>query len=403
MPSLNNRAFHLLKNEIHKCSKNDALGKLEKKMLLEELEKWHHSSTENSSTSSTPATIEELKTLVTATYPNFSEKVLSEAVKANRSIGVLERIRLTVLGLIGVAILLVGGCGAIGLTIIMLSDNDSESVASKESDSKDVTENHLEKATELLEELEQLVGKVTTPEALALSEKKLQEAKKHLDQLPTSSTVTSTDKVYSGSYKRRKKRRSGNTYYYSTYTTTNPNEEVASLRSRYEQLQAKITDLKAGSARAGTLITVAKQFAFSAAKEGQNSPHTADKWEQIEGLWSQAIDRLQEIPVGSPDYVEAQKLIASYQINSGNIQTRRRIEQESKEALEQANSQIQDLVASIPTDAKSVDHNRNISQIQSVIKQLEKVQNGTTSYSQAQELLKQANNKLNQLSSQLPN
>lgn len=401
MARLNDQAYKILKKEIRKCSKNDALGKLEQKMILEELEKL-----KTATDSSTPANLEELKTLVSATYPNFSEKALLEAAKANRPLGVLGRIKLAVLGVIGVSVLLVGGCGAIGLGLIVMFSDNSESVASKDSNSKDATsistEEHFEKATVLLEESEELVNKVATPADLVLSENKLKEAKIHLDKLPTSSTVTSLEKVYTQPSKRRKKRRSDNSYYYTTYTSSTPNEEVASLRSKYEQLQGKVIELKAGRTRDGKIITAAKQFAFAAATEGQNSPHSSDKWQQIESLWSQAIDRLQEIPVSNPDYIEAQKLLTTYQTNLGNVQTRRKVEQESLEILEQANSQIESLVASIPTDAKSVDHNRNISQIQSIIKQLEKVQNGTTSYLKAQELLLQAKNKLNQLSSQLP-
>jgi hypothetical protein len=44
-----------------------------------------------------------------------------------------------------------------------------------------------------------------------------------------------------------------------------------------------------------------------------------------------------------------------------------------------------------------VDRNRVLSQLQSIINQLEKVQNGTTAYLKAQELLLSANNKLRQL------
>ncbi|MFN6461583.1 MAG: hypothetical protein RMZ41_007000 [Nostoc sp. DedVER02] len=50
-----------------------------------------------------------------------------------------------------------------------------------------------------------------------------------------------------------------------------------------------------------------------------------------------------------------------------------------------------------PVDANDVKHNRVLSQLQSIINQLEKVQNGTTAYLKAQELLLSAKNKLRQL------
>ncbi|WP_292852498.1 hypothetical protein [Nostoc sp. NMS8] len=67
------------------------------------------------------------------------------------------------------------------------------------------------------------------------------------------------------------------------------------------------------------------------------------------------------------------------------------------EALEAAQREIKSLLASIPTDAHDGERNRVLSQLQSIIHQLEKVQNGTTTYLKAQELLLSANNKLRQL------
>jgi hypothetical protein len=403
MPHLNNRAYQILRTEIQKCSGDDPLSQLEQKLLLEELEKLRSSPKENSLTqSSTPASLEELRKIVSTTYPKFSEKALSAAAKANRSLGIWSQIRLTVLVLIGALVLIVGTGGALGLAIILLSSTDSESVASNTSSSKNITsmssEEHLHEATILVEQVEQLINKATTPANLALSEKKLNEAKKHLDELPVSYTVSSSQRIYSRPSKRRSKRRySQEKIYYNESVSNNPNEQFASIRSKFEQMQRQVTELKAESARTGTLISAAKQFAFAAAKSGQNPPHSATRWQQIESLWSQAIDRLEEIPIGNPGYAEGQKLLATYQTNLGTVQTRRRVEKESVEALEQANSQIEYLVASISADAKSVDRNRTISQIQSIINQLEKVQNGTTAYQTAQQLLLSAQNKLKQL------
>jgi hypothetical protein len=402
MPRLNNRAYQILRTEIQKCSGDDPLSQLEQKLLLNELEKLRSFSKENSPQSSTPATLEELRKLVSATYPKFSEKVLSAAAKANCSLGIWGQIQLAVVVFIGAVVVLAGTGGALGLAIIVLSSTDSESVASNASSSKDFTslnsEEHVQEAMVLVEQVEQLVNKVTTPASLALCKKKLNEAKKHLDELPVSYTVSSSQEIYSRRSKRRsKKRYSQQKIYYNQSVSNNQNEQFASIRSRFEQLQAKVTELKAESARTDTSITAAKQFAFAAAKAGQNSPHSAVRWQQIESLWSQAIDRLEAIPTGNSGYLEAQKLLATYQTNLSTVQARRQVEQESVQALEQANGQIEALVASIPADAKSLDRNRTISHIQSIINQLEKVQNGTTTYVKAQELLLSAKNKLKRL------
>ncbi|MEH1818029.1 MAG: hypothetical protein V7L31_02840 [Nostoc sp.] len=65
--------------------------------------------------------------------------------------------------------------------------------------------------------------------------------------------------------------------------------------------------------------------------------------------------------------------------------------------LEAAQREIKSLSASIPTDADDGERNRVLSQLQSIINQLEKVQNGTTTYLKAQELLLSANNKIKRL------
>lgn len=387
MPRLNNRAYQILHKEIQKCAGNDLLNRIEQTLLLEDLEKLR-------SQSGSSATLTELRKLISATYPQFSEKVLSAAAKANTSLGIWGQIRLAVTVILGVSVVLVGACGAFGFAIIWVFSENSESVASNTSSSTDFasmsSEEHFQAATVLVEQVEQSINSVTQPADLALCEKKLNAAKKHVDELPVSSTVSSpvTYSYRSGRSHRRVRR------VYEQQTLYN--EEYASIRSNVEQLQAQITELKAESVRTGTVITAAKQFAFAAAKAGQNPPHSAARWQHIESLWSQAINRLEEIPAGNPGYAEAQKLLATYQTNLGIVQIRQQTEQESVESLEQANSQIENLLASIPDDAASLDRNSTISQIQGIINELENVKNGTTAYPRAQELLRSAKNKLKQ-------
>jgi hypothetical protein len=135
------------------------------------------------------------------------------------------------------------------------------------------------------------------------------------------------------------------------------------------------------STNSDKFIAAAKQFAFAAAKAGLNPPHTASQWQQVIKLWEQAIDQLQKIQVEDPTYVEAQKLLATYQTNLGTIQTRLQAEQDSIEALQTAKRQIQDFVASPPSDT-----NQWNSQLQGIINQLATVTAGTTSYQEAQQM-----------------
>jgi hypothetical protein len=83
------------------------------------------------------------------------------------------------------------------------------------------------------------------------------------------------------------------------------------------------------------------------------------------------------------------------------VKIRKQAEQDAVNTLERAQRQIQDLLLySTSTNAKSQDRNRTISGLQGIINELEKVQNGTTAYLKAQELLLSAKNKLRQLQPQ---
>jgi hypothetical protein len=81
----------------------------------------------------------------------------------------------------------------------------------------------------------------------------------------------------------------------------------------------------------------------------------------------------------------------------GQIEIRRRAEETSVSAFQQAQRQIEQLQASVPVDPAYLDRNQIISQLQSIINQLQWVEHGTTVYLEAQELLLFAQNKLAQL------
>lgn len=170
----------------------------------------------------------------------------------------------------------------------------------------------------------------------------------------------------------------------------------------YQYEFKEVVGLAAGNERVSTLIEAARQFSWQAAKAGQNPPHTVTEWQQVEKLWQDAISRLEQIPKEDlAGYAEAQKLLAQYNSNLGQVKIRRQAEQDSVNTLEGAQRQIQNLLLySTSTNAKSVDRNRTISGLQGIINELEKVQNGTTAYLKAQELLLSAKNKLKQLQPQ---
>lgn len=171
-----------------------------------------------------------------------------------------------------------------------------------------------------------------------------------------------------------------------------PNEnpqyaDAQKLIASYQVKQKTVID-----PRSTTLIAAAKQYALAAAQASQNPPHTVQKWEQIADLWKKAIQQLENVQVSETSYVEAQKLIAQYQTNLGTIQNRRQAESEGKEILDAANKEIQSLIGSPPTNK-----NEAKAEIIKVMNQLSSVKSGTTSYNEAQRLLKLADNQVKKL------
>ncbi|BAZ31982.1 hypothetical protein NIES4074_44550 [Cylindrospermum sp. NIES-4074] len=315
-------------------------------------------------------------------------------------------------------------------------------------------DNHYRLALSSLEQAEQLIEQPTSVADLSLGEEKLQETKQHLNELPTSVVNDWSDykywwydsrfSVYGFNSARIKvglleakvfQEKNAQTLltnnvqtlsqakqqYQQASTATDKQSAIASWRTALTQLDSipsqtlagktaqnqleankrefeQVIGLAAGNERISTLIAAARQFSWQAAKTGQNPPHSVAEWQQVENLWEEAIKRLKE--VSSEDlagYAEAQKLLATYEANLGQVKIRRQAEEDSAEALESAQREIQNLLASVPTDTKDLDRSRVSSQLQGIINRLEKVQNGTTAYLKAQELLISANNKLRQL------
>lgn len=166
----------------------------------------------------------------------------------------------------------------------------------------------------------------------------------------------------------------------------------------YQRDFQEMVGLAAGNERANAIIESAKQFGEQAAKASQNPPHSVEEWQRVENLWQEAINRLKQIPpTDLTGYAEAQQRLATYQANLEEIKVRRQAEADSVMAFQQAQQEIEYLQASIPNDGNITNINQTISQLQGIINRLERVQNGTTVYLKAQELLLFAKNKLNQL------
>ena len=146
------------------------------------------------------------------------------------------------------------------------------------------------------------------------------------------------------------------------------------------------------------MIAAAQQFAALATQNSQKSAYTVTEWQQIETLWSNAIDRLQKVDSTDPDYLAAQSYLADYTQKLGVVKTRLETEEKSTLAIANAKKQTQDLISSLPSKPNPDEKNQLISRLQGIIDQLQQVKPNTTVYLEAQTLLKQAQSKLSQLS-----
>lgn len=315
-------------------------------------------------------------------------------------------------------------------------------------------DNSYRQAIALTEQAEQLIDRPTSPADLELGSQKVQEAQAHLDKLPINLLDWRLDDDYwwydhvltRTSFNAAREKVAG--LQAKVFQEQNAQNEltqaqqaIAAAKAQYQQASTLVDrqtaagnwqaaldrlaqvpsetlagrtagqELEAGrrdwqaavgeaasTASTASQIQAAQAFAWQAAKQSQNPPHTEAEWRSIEQLWQKAIDQLSQVPQSDVvGYTEAQKRIADYQSKLGEIQVRRQAEADAVVALTQAQGQIQSLLASTPDRTSIADLNRTRGKLQGIVDSLNKIQPGTTAYGEAQILLQQANNKIGQL------
>lgn len=165
----------------------------------------------------------------------------------------------------------------------------------------------------------------------------------------------------------------------------------------YQRDFQPISAFVVGGERNNTIIKVAKQFASKAVSSCENPPYSVLEWQKCQEMWQLAIARLEKIAADDPGYLDAQTLLATYQTNLNKVEIRKQTEAEAIDDLEEAIAKIEQLRDFLSRNPASADRDYIISQLRTIIRQLEQVQPGTTAYSQAQELLDSAQQKLKQV------
>ncbi|NES83044.1 MAG: hypothetical protein F6K10_17460 [Moorea sp. SIO2B7] len=442
---LNDKAFKILRDEVEKCAAKDYLaGDAKRRIVLKRLEKMRHQV-------GSRAKQEDLRTIIKDIFPDFSENVLHKAAKANRSLIPLKLLTFAFAGLAGVA----GVVWVANLPYPMIRRPVARTAPLLLLPSYFSMDRNYREAIAHVEQADQLINKATSLADFELGEQKVKIARKNLDALPVwflgyepqlirtlynfswkftfdefeaarksvgrmEATIFQQKNAMSQLETSEATLQQAKQNYKGASTSTEKQAAISAWQTSMDELAQippatlagkmaktklkayqrdfrQVSGLIAGNNRTNNLIGAAKQFAFAAAQMGQNPPHNVTRWQQCENMWKLAIQRLQSVPLEDPGYLEAQSLLATYSNNLATIQIRRQAEANSVRALEQAEGKIQRLLASTPTNANSVNRNLTMSQLQGIINQLRKVQTGTTAYTEAQTLLKSAENKLKQL------
>lgn len=439
MYRLNNQAFKILRDEVEKCASYDEVSKIERQIVIKRLEKLRQEK-------GSPVNLDEMRDAVVDVYPQFREKVLKQAVRANKPPGFFDKVKwIFILGT-GVA----GVLWVVNLPYPMIRLPIAKTAPILLLPSFIAMDSNYRGAINSVEQADQFVNKATSQEDIERGAEKVKDAQNHLDNLPVwflgyypqaycgwfgctwrftvdefeaarrkvarmdamvfqernaFKSLTQADKAFLAAknlYGEAANTQDKEQALTAMQTAIDSLEQIPRETLAGEKSQAKLLPYKrdfekfsahrGGGDQTGTLIEAAKVFALQAAQASQNPPHPTQKWEHIEQMWQQAINRLENIRVEEPNYLDAQKLLAQYQNNLGIIQIRQKAESESQEILRQANERIQSLIAS-PTSNR----NHLKAEIQGIINQLKTVKPGTTAYAEAQQLLLSANNKLKQL------
>jgi len=390
-----------------------------------------------------PASLDDLRSAI-VDIPNFNQKVLKAAARANRPPGAWGKIKFAAVVLIGAT----GGLYVLNLPYPMIRWPVARIAPILLLPSYISMDHHYRQAIAHVEQADQLINQPSSPTDLALGEKKLQAAEKNLDALPVwflgywpqhtfwrgwqftldefKTARANVGRMEATLFQEKQAQvllkqaeqalQTSKQQYQQAQTVADRSAEVAAWQAALDILQQipsetlagriaqtklvaytrdyeQVASFAAGSARSGTLIETAQEFAQAATQMEQKPPHSAAKWNQTASLWQKAIQRLEDIPVEDPGYASAQKLLATYQTNLGTAQTQLQAEQEAVEVLKQAQTSVQGLVA----NSSSLESNQKISQLQDIMNQLQTIQPGTTAYSEAQSLMQAAQTKLEQL------
>lgn len=455
MPRLSEKAFHILQTEIQSAS-NDPTTQVQRELTLRRLEKLR-------TQEGTPLTGEELRDTIVDLLPDFNDKALKTAAKANGSFfskkpsskahssstqgrKVASQISKGAI----VLLTLVGGVYLANLPIPWLRWTVAKSAPLLLTPSFMSMESHYRGAIASITQADQLINQATAPEDFELGSTQVQIAQQHLEALPVwfigyypsqycgfaqcswrytvdefrsarEDVARMSAKLFQEGNARTQleekdqavaearqaftqaKNEAGRSKAIAQWqaaidTLSQIPAQTLAGRMAQEKLVAYDRDFQqtvgfaAGSTRTGHWMEAAKQFAQAASKP-RKVPPTLIELQKIKELWESAIERIEKITVDDPNYLAAQQQLIKYQTSLDRVEIQTQDEKDSLQAFDTAQQMKQSLL-DVTTNNPTVDRGRVARALQEIIDELRKVKKGTTVYSEAQNLMRFAQNRL---------
>ncbi|MDY6938642.1 MAG: hypothetical protein SWY16_13340 [Cyanobacteriota bacterium] len=438
MNRLSDRAFTILSVHLDKSTGNDPASQVQRDIVKKRLRKLLAQSGDRLNAS-------ELRSHIDDIFPDFSDRVLQKAAKANRPPGLLSKLKWVALFGVGSA----GFLMFVNLPYPMIRRPVAKTAPILLLPSFMSMDYHYRQAIARVEQADQLVNRATSQADFELGAQKVREAQTHLDRLPVwflgyeptaycslmgcswrftldefKAARANIGRMEAQIFQEKNGRsqldaavadlNEAKQQYELAQTQGEKSAAIAAWQASLDSFQQIPTETLAGRTAqtqlvaaerdfqpvAGiaegvqnnsTAIEAAKIFALQAAQESQNPPHPAQKWKDIASSWQMAIDRLNKVEFEDPGYLEAQAKLAEYRGNLDTAQRRASEEETSVAALTRAKERIsnwQSLAANNPQSPQLV------GDLQSIVNELDKVQAGTTAYAEAEQLRAFARNKL---------
>ncbi|MDX2230867.1 MAG: hypothetical protein NW220_14600 [Leptolyngbyaceae cyanobacterium bins.349] len=442
MSCLNQSAFDILKAEIQRRCASSPAGNVQQEIALRRLEKLR-------SRQGAPLTLDQLRDTLSDLFPDFDEKVLKRAAKANCPPVATgwHRVKWVAIAIAGIT----GGIWVLNLPYPMIRYPVAQTMPLVLLPSFINMDHNYRQAIASTEQADQLVNRATSAADFDLGHTKVKQAQSHLGALPVW-FLGYYPSVYCGwfrcswrftldEFQQARKdvaRMEAKLFQERNALTTiaKAEEVIATAKQQYQQQsdtaakqaalaqwQQAMDELKtvsqqtlagrtaqtkllaferdfqqvagftADNVRSGSVIQAAKLAAETAQKFSSKPVQTTAEWQEAVKLWQAAIAQLEMIKLDDPDYLSAQKLLQRYQENLSRTRVRLQQEQESVQFYEQAQRLTQQLLASVPANAK-VMSGEQVGQLQAIVNTLKKVSQGTTVYADAQVMLKSAQRRL---------